>query len=55
MFTIKFDRWVIQRYQGTAAGWVTETDPMPMAIASRRLNLRRAVRGHEWMYRLSIA
>ena len=46
-------RFTVQRYQGTAAGWVSETEPLNRAVAERRAALRRAVRGDLWAYRVA--
>ena len=46
-------RFVVQRYAGTAAGWVDETETLARPVAERRAALRRAVRGDLWAYRVA--
>ena len=46
-------RFVVQRYAGTVAGWVDETETLPRAVADRRCKLRAAVRGDLWAYRVA--
>ena len=46
-------RFVVQRYAGTVAGWVDETETLTRAVADRRCKLRAAVRGDLWAYRVA--
>lgn len=46
-------RFVVQRYAGTVAGWVDETETLSRAVADRRCKLRAAVRGDLWAYRVA--
>ena len=46
-------RFVVQRYAGTAAGWVDESETLTRAVADRRCKLRAAVRGDLWAYRVA--
>ena len=45
-------RFVVQRYAGTVAGWVDESETLSRAVADRRCKLP-AVRGDLWAYRVA--
>jgi len=45
--------YVVERFHGALNGWQAETGRLPLAVAERRARLRRAVRGHEFIYRVA--
>ena len=45
--------YVVERFHGALNGWQPETDRLPLHVAERRARLRRAVRGHDFIYRVA--